>query len=152
MRRAGAAWPRRVRNEEVAVIHERVQGHAVIWSGFTFAPFAYLLLSLFLLEPQGALPGGSLLPVTFAGIGLLQIAAAQVLWVLMKRGALPAQGTRDGRAPHWAVVVWALDEAPAILGLVLILLGGPRAPAFGLMAASVGGLMLNPYWTLEGGA
>jgi len=131
---------------------ERVSGHPMIWWGMALAPFVYLGLSLFVIQPAGPALGAGTLAAVLAGIGVLQLGAAQVIWARVKRGTLTTLTTADGNTAPWAVIVWALDEAPAVLGFVLIILGGAREIAFGLMGASVAALLLNAYWTLEGGA
>ncbi len=132
----------------MAVVEKSPPASPMIWWGLVFAPFVYLGLILFVVEAPAAAVAPSL-PAILVGIAALETAVAQVLWVQVKRGTLTTLQTSGGAPAPWAVIVWALDEGPAVLGLVLAFLGAPQGVSFTLIGLSLLALLMNPYWTLE---
>jgi F0F1-type ATP synthase membrane subunit c/vacuolar-type H+-ATPase subunit K len=86
-------------------------------------------------------------PVLFTGLGLATAGAALALQRLALRGPI-ARGELDPTAPDAAprvltvsIVSWALAETPALLGLVLALLGGGPRAGWGLALLSLATLL-----------
>jgi len=92
--------------------------------------------------------GGTLPPVlvwALAAVGIAMLAAAQAVWVAMKRGATarltPAERLASYRTA--AIVSFAMREAAAIVGLVTSLLTGDLRWCLALSAAAVIAMLLG---------
>lgn len=126
------------------MVSARVSGYPMIWWGMVSAVFVYTFLALFVLEPAGAVD-----PMVLYGLaaaGAAQAGIAQVMWAKARSADPPAAGAS---APPWPVVAWALDEAPAVMGFILFMLGGPIALSLTLLGVSLAALLMNPYCALE---
>lgn len=98
-------------------------------------------------QRSGTLVGG-LPPVlvwALAAVGILLLAAAQAVWVAMKRGATarltPAERLASYRTA--AIVSFAMREAAAIVGLVISLLTGDLRWCLAFSAAAVLAMLLG---------
>lgn len=122
--------------------------HAMVWWGLLTAPFIYAGILLFALPT--APPATDLtVPIVLAAFGIVQALAAQVLWVLIRRGAFAGRTTSSGEPVQMPIVVWALDESAGVFGLVIAFLGAPLAWSVALFGVAAVALLLNPYWALE---
>jgi hypothetical protein len=118
----------------------------MIWWGLVFALFIYLFLATVLLDPltSGVAP---VIHYVLAGVAVMQVGVAQILWARV-RGA-EAAAPPSGVMSQLPVVVWSLDEAPGVIGLVVFLLGGPLVLSLTLLGLSLAALLLNAYWMLD---
>jgi hypothetical protein len=132
---------------EVVLVSERA-GQPMIWWGLLSAPFIYAAILQFM--PPAPPPAADLTSsAVLVAVGVLELMAAQVLWAQVKRGAFAGKTDAKGQPLPLPIIVWALDESAAVVGLVIAYLGAPPAWSFGLFGVAVAALLLNPYWTLE---
>lgn len=90
----------------------------ILWGSFLATQVAYVVLGWSGLAPRIGVTSDSplsKLPILFAGLAIVLAVAAHVMF----------QKTRA--AAPGPIVAWALDEAIALLGLVLCLFGFPPA-------------------------
>lgn len=127
------------------MVSNQVSGFSMIWWGMVFAVFVYAFLALFVLEPASSSIEPTFLYV-LAAVGVAQVGAAQVVWTKARNADPPAAGAAT---PPWPVVAWALDEAPAVIGFIVFILGGSIVLSLTLIGVSLAALFMNPYWALE---
>ncbi len=92
------------------------------------------------LEPsfQGVMPEAPLGTLRPAFLGVSALLALGIPWLQRRAllGGLAGQGDPAGPLVASAIAAYALCELPAILGLVLFLLGGERMDMYGFAAIS----------------
>lgn len=113
----------------------------ILWAALLASVLLYAAIPL-LVAPPPSDPPLPALPGLFAGFGLAAAGAALLLHHLALRRPI-AHGALDPVGPAHAprvlvvlVIAWVLAEVPAILGLVLALLGGGPQAGWGLALLS----------------
>lgn len=112
-----------------------------LWAALLASVALYAAVPLLVAPPAtGVLPPA--FPGLLTGLGFASAGAALAVHRLALRGPI-ARGALDPAAPEAAprilvlsIVAWALAEVPALLGLVLALLGGGPQAGWGLALLS----------------
>lgn len=108
-----------------------VQPLIVIYAALAGGVFLFAAVVLFVLDPLETDVSSSVMRLVWFGI-----AAAAMLGAGVIRGRLAGRGDPD-RARTAAILVWALAEGQALLGIVGTMLTGDRILALGALAIFV---------------
>jgi FtsH-binding integral membrane protein len=119
----------------------------VLWAAFLSAAILYLVVGFLVARGRGAAstpPGsvGQLKPIFYALGGVLLILAFVVRRQLMNRAYREPYAAMIGLQAAM-VAGWAMSEAVAILGLILVLLGGSIAEAVPFIAVTLAAIGLQ---------
>ena len=108
------------------------QSLAAIYAALAGGVFIYAAIVLFVLDPADSSIDSNVLRLAWFGL-----AAAAMMGAGVIRGRASASRNDPGRMRAYAIIVWALAEGQALLGITATLLTGDRILAYGSLAIFV---------------
>jgi hypothetical protein len=108
------------------------QALSAIYAALALGVFLFAAIVLFILEPGEASIDSNLMRLVWLGAAVLATLAAGIV-----RGRMTGHGMGSGQARMAAIVVWALAEGQALVGIVGTMLTGDRMTAYASLALFV---------------
>jgi F0F1-type ATP synthase membrane subunit c/vacuolar-type H+-ATPase subunit K len=108
------------------------QALTAIYATLALGVFLFAAIVLFVLEPLEASVDSSLLRIVWLGVAVVATLGAG-----MARGRMPGSRAGPDQARTAAIIVWALAEGQALVGIVGTMLTGDRVTAYASLALFV---------------
>ena len=121
------------------------QALTAIYAALALGVFLFAAIVLFLLEPLEASVDSSLMRIVWFGTAVVATLGAG-----MVRGRMAGSGAGPDQARTAAIVVWALAEGQALVGIVGTMLTGDRVTAYASLALFVWLWMRYPPGSFTG--
>jgi hypothetical protein len=108
------------------------QALSAIYAALALGVFLFAAIVLFVLQPGQASIDSNLMRIVWLGAAVLATLAAGIV-----RGRMTGHGMGPDQARTAAIVVWALAEGQALVGIVGTMLTGDRVTAYASLALFV---------------
>jgi F0F1-type ATP synthase membrane subunit c/vacuolar-type H+-ATPase subunit K len=105
------------------------QALTAIYATLALGVFLFAAIVLFVLEPLEASVDSSLMRIVWLGVAVVATLGAG-----MARGRMAGSRAEPDRARTAAIIVWALAEGQALVGIVGTMLTGDRVTAYASLA------------------
>lgn len=115
-----------------------------VYVALALGVFLFAVVVLFVLEPTEASAGGTMVRLAWFGLAIVVTLAVGVV-----RGRSAGAGPEQARTA--AIVVWALAEGQALVGIVATMLTGDRVIAYAALALFAWLWMRYPPRVFTGG-